>query len=346
MTGQATNREMALALTGVILLETTMARPLGAGHLLSTAAPWAVLLAALLAALMLWPAAGAAAGRGLGALALESGGRPAAVATAFLLTGALLPANAVKLRQIAELAGAALDPQAGQTLAAIGLLAAAAAGAAAGPPGLIWATAAVACATLPIVLAVLAANLGWADWRHLFPISGHGLIPASVHMLPLTGHYGAGVLPLMLGAALPEGIRPARRALAGAIVAAAAITALAAAAELMVLPEPGGAAVPYPFLEMARMALGPATAASLWLAAATLSSAAILALTLQALAILWRDAFCLPAFSTVIGPLAALTLALSYLSGLQAWNGAVILGLPLLLTLGALLRRRGAGGRR
>lgn len=328
MTGRAAPLETAVAIFGLVMLESTLARSQGAGESLSTAAPWAVPVAGGIAALALWPAAGAATGKGLSALALEAGGRPAAIAATLLMTGALTVNGAVRLQQAAEIAGMDLGG------AAIFLTAAAAAGFAAGPWALLWASAAATGAMLPFVLLVLLGNLPWADWRNLLPASGHGLLPAAGSILPLTGQFTSAVLPMLSGFCQTE-----RRTLTGVLLTAAVAAGLASAVELAVLPGAG----PYPFAELTRLAgdgLFPTAATAAWLTVTALGSAALLALTLAAAAALWRDSFSLPDPRSAIWPMAVIMLALSRLPGLQPGGALILMGLPPALALTAALRRR------
>src|SRR5687768_13255798 len=128
-----------MATMGILVSKVFYAFPRDAAMRSGAAAPWTELLTAGAAFLLILPVIKALAyrpGKNLVDLTLEVGGRPLAIASSLAVSAFLIGANAIRLRQISELAVTALLPFTPQTFLMGFLLCAGVAGAWISPQGM------------------------------------------------------------------------------------------------------------------------------------------------------------------------------------------------------------------
>lgn len=359
MTDPIPFRELWPALTATLLVRYFYTFLRAAALATATAAPWAVALSGVVAWALFWPVAAALArrpGRNLVDLALAAGGRPLAVALAVALSVLLVVGTGGGLRQAAEVAVTGFLPHTPQTFAMATLVAAGALGAATSPAGLVWLGAVAWWPALLAVLVIVVGNLGWGQFRNALPPTGHGVLPTLIQVPPLTSYWGELVYLAVVSRHVQEaGDLP--RAAGLAVAVSTATGALLTLVYLMVFPLPGGAALPFPLLEMTRLVTGGRFLErldALWIGTWVLGSAGLAAGALQTAALLFRDAFRLPDHRGAVLPMAVATLAAALFHGNQEsaiafetgfvrrWGFLITLVLPLAVAL--LAGRRGGGG--
>lgn len=336
--------------------------PSGAALATSTAAPWAILVSGGLALLMFWPVASALAqlpGKNLSDLALTAGGRALAIATALLLGGLFVISAGLGVRQVSEMVVTALYPHTPQTFAMVSLVTTAALGASMTPAVALWIGSLYNWPMLISILLLLAGNLGWGQFRNLVPLTGHGLLPTGLELLPLTS-YAAPLAYMAIFCSLLPSPGKLVRASVYALGVAVVIWSLVILLYLMVFPLPGGLDVQFPLFEMSRLVQGGRyfeRIDALWLIFWTFGAAGRLTESLMATALLFKNAFHLPNHRGAVLPLTMAVLAVGLfpsnqvgaveaeIYGLRRWGFLVALGLPLLIALLARVRARQKGGR-
>lgn len=352
---------MWLAITSLMLAGSFDSFANGVAEAVSTASPWALVLAGGLALLLLWPVLALLAqrpGQNLVDLALQAGGRPLAIGLALVLTGSILTAAGLIVREVSELAVSALFPHTPQTFIMTSLIIAAALGAAMRPPGLIWIGLIYAGPVVLSLLLVIIGNLGWGEFSVLLPITGPGLGEVAWRLLPLTSHFAElAVLTVFAKyAAVPRRL--------GAIAfksmaAVAGLWTLILLVYLIVFPYPKGLAIPFPVFEMTRLMQGGRFIERLdavWIIFWAFGSAGRIGVLLMAASLLFQGAFRLPSHRVAVLPLGVAVLGASLFTTNQADTVAAFtflyrrLGflpffiLPLLVALVARVRGRSASG--
>lgn len=333
--------------------------PRAAANAASSAAVWVVPLSCGAALLLMFPVVAAVAarpGRSFTDLGLEVGGRPLAVAAAVLISAFYVVSSGLSIRQAAEMVVTSLYPHTPQTFAMVGLAAAGTLGAAASVDGVLWGGSMFAWPAALSILVVLAGNFGSGQFRNLIPITGHGILPSLVHILPLTSYLDALLFVAILSRFTKE---PAalKRGAAMAVGVALVLWTATVALFLMTFPLPGATGVPFPLFEMSRLIQGGRhfeRIDSLWLIFWTFGSAGRMAGLLQACALLFQGAFRLPSYRMAVPALAIAAVAAALFPSNQAkaiavetvnlrvWGFLVVLVLPCAVALAALWRRRRA----
>lgn len=203
---------------------------------------------------------------------------------------------------------------------------------------------------------VLIGNLPWGTLRNVLPLTGVGLLPATLEAVPNASHFGELVYLVVFSKFLvrPGGLMRATGLVAGISAASFALVLLL---YLMVLPYPGGLNVPFPLFEMTRLVQGGRFLERLdavWLIFWVLGTCIQTALALMATSMLIKDAFRLPDHRGAVMPLATSMLAVALFPSnqnevitteaffLRRWGVLVTLVLPLLVTVLARVRRRDA----
>ena len=355
MKAQISFRQLWLALASGMIVRTFYTFPRSVALSTSTAAPWAVLLAGGLSLLLFWPVASALArrpGKNLIDLALEAGGRPIAILTALLIGSILIGGTGIGIRQASEMAVTGFYPHTPQTFAMSSLILAGALGAALSPPGLIWTGAVAAIPTIGALLLVLVGNVAWGQFRHVLPPTGPGLLPVAAELLPMTSFFGE-VAFLAIIASYVQRAKDLPKAAAWGLGLSTVIGALFVLIYLMVFPLPGGLSFPFPLLEMTRLIHGGRffeRVDLIWVLLWVVGSAGLAAGSIQAAALMLKDAFRLPTHRGAVLPLAVATLASALFPSNQAaaiaietflvrrWGFLLTLGVPLLLVVIVHLR--------
>ncbi|HYF91074.1 MAG TPA: GerAB/ArcD/ProY family transporter [Symbiobacteriaceae bacterium] len=352
-------RQLWVVVLGSLLTTAFYTFPRAAAMATSTAAPWAILLSGGLGFLLFWPVVAKLArhpGKNLVDLAVIAGGRPLAIATALLLGGFFIGSAGISVRQVSEMVVTALYPHTPQTFAMTSLVAVGALGAAASPGGAIWVGSLFVWPMLFAIGVVCVGNLGWGQFRNVIPMSGHGLLPVALQLLPLTSYLD----PLVYMAVFCRFIVTPRHLVRQAAYAVGIAVAAWAAVILlyqMVFPLPGGLDVQFPVFDMSRLVQGGRYLEridALWVFSWTFGSASRLSIALLATALLFQDAFGLPDHRRAVLPLTTAILSFALFPSNQAgavnfetydlrqWGFVLVLGLPLAIAVLARIRQKKA----
>lgn len=339
-----------------MLVRQFYAAPAGAAGEAGTAAPWAVLLAGAIAFLMLWPVLAtlsARPGQSLADLAAEVGGRPAAIAVVAALTFYLIVSAGINLRQLSEMTVTAIYPHTPQTFAMATVTVAAVVGAVLDAAGLAWLGSIYAMPAAFSILLILVGNIGWTNYRAVLPLTGHGILPTALALVPMTSYFSDAVYLTIYCRFLSPGGQATRSAMK-AVGTTMLVSALVLLVFLMVFPLPFSLEVPFPLFELTRLVRGGRYVErldSLWILFWAFGTAGLIAGGLQVTALLWRDAFRLPSHRDAVYPLAVAMIAVALFPVSQAdavgfettvlrrYGFLLTLVLPLLVALWARLRR-------
>lgn len=357
--GEISQHHLWTGTLGVMLVAAFYSLPRTVALLVSTAAPWALLLAGGVTFLMLLPVVRLLArgrGQNLTDLALEAGGRPLAIAVALLFNASILTGVGLSLRQASELVVTALYPHTPQTFAMSTLIIASAVGAALTPSGAFWLASLFAWPALVSILLLLVGNVGWGQLRNVMPATGHGIWPTLAEVIPLASAFSPAIQLVVFSQFLPSPGRLVRGS-AMAVGAAAATLALVVLFSLMVFPLPGGTGIPFPLFEMSRLVQGGRfleRVDTVWIVVWAFGSVLRTALALMAGARLLQEAFRLPDHRGAVLPLAIATMSVALFpahqagaieaeAGLFRLTGYLIFFvLPLVISVIARIRRKPA----
>jgi spore germination protein KB len=290
-----------------MLVDAFATLPRGITLKLSTAGPWAILVAGLIAFLLFWPVAASLThrpGRGLIDLVQSAGGRPLAVIVTLLLGAYVIAAGGMSLRQFSEMAITSVFPHTPQTFLMSSLLGVAALCAAVSPAALVWVSATVTYPFVGAILIVVLGNFGWGKFALVLPPTGHGLLPAAGAIMPLTSYFGE---LFFIAALAGYGASPEKlvRCAAKTTAMVAVVWALVVLVCIMVYSVPLGLALPYPLFEMTRNVIGGRFLEridALWIVVWGFGSAGRLGSMLMAASLLFQEPSGSPATALPLRP--------------------------------------------
>lgn len=348
----------SLAAAGMTVLLAQAFHPymLGALWVAGTGAWLSMLLSGLLAFALFWPAAAhvaAVPGSSLISLARAAGGAPAAVATALLAGGLLVYHSGLVLREASEMAVTLVYPHTPQTFAMVALVLCALYGALGGIDAIVFLCRAFLPLLVLMTVIVLVGSLGWGEFRYLLPFWGPGPAPLLLRT-PLTMAIYSPLLFLLVGARNLKDRRHLWRAGLAAIAGAALIFAGTKAVLVMTFPFPMGQTIAFPLHALTRLVIGGRffeRIEALWLFFWVYATACHLGALLHTASAMYAEAVSFPSHRTAVIPLllVAGTIALfpPDIGRAIAWHvklaplsGGIAFGLPLLLVVVRVVRRR------
>lgn len=288
---------------------------------------------------------------GLGRMAA---GEPGAILTGVAVALICLPQIGLVIRQTVEMAVSSVYPHTPETFATVALTICFVAGAFGRVSDLVRLCQSFFPVTLIAVLVLVGGSFAWGRMRYLLPFWGPGPLPVLKSGGFLAAEFGLPLLCVLNAAPFLENSRQLALGSVVLLLGSTVLYAATAVVYLMTFPLPFGYSLTFGLHEMARLVIGGRFLERLegiWLFVWFYATASYLAAVLQTAAVAWSRAFHLRGHRLALPALVSFSLIIAMMPPDQgraiAWHETVMpyelavgLGLPLLLTLMAIVRER------